>query len=198
MQGRTQRLWTLFLWSLLVGPIALLLHELGHWIVAVTAGFQPVLHAYAVSGVPETAPFGGNPAGVAAVALAGPTVTLLLTVAGYRLWRRDPSCSWALALAFAAPLRFLVNLLFFIGSALVALGLVVRDNPAFDEFLAARALGIPAAALVAIGAVVLPLTWWSIFRRLDEDRWASILSLTAGSTIGIALWLGPVGRLLLP
>ena len=71
MQARTRRLWTLFLWSLMVGPIAVLLHELGHWIVAVTAGFQPVLHAYAVSGVPETGPFGGDPAGVAAVALAG-------------------------------------------------------------------------------------------------------------------------------
>ena len=71
MQARTRRLWTLFRWSLMVGPIAVLLHELGHWIVAVTAGFQPVLHAHAVSGIPETAPFGENPAGVAAGSMIG-------------------------------------------------------------------------------------------------------------------------------
>lgn len=198
MQDRTQAVTTHFLSALVVGPIAVLLHELGHWIVAKAAGFQPVLHAYAVSGVPDAAPFGGNPTGVAAVALAGPMVTLVLTVAGYTLWRRDSSRTWALALAFAAPTRFIINALFLLGSVLVALGVAERSNPSFDEVNAASALGIPAASLAVIGALVLPLIWWSIIRRLDQNRWTTVAALAAGTLIGMVLWLGPVGNSLLP
>jgi hypothetical protein len=181
-----------------MAPVAALLHELGHWIVAKAAGFQPILHAYAVSGLPDAAPFGGNPTGVAAVALAGPAVTLLLTAVGYRLWRQDWSRSWALALAFAAPTRFIINALFLIGSMLVALGVAERSNPNFDEVIAASALGIPAVALAIIGALVLPLAWWSIIRRLNQNRWVDIAFLAAGTVAGMALWLGPVGNSLLP
>ena len=198
MPSRTRVLGTLFLSALVMAPIAALLHELGHWIVAKAAGFQPILHAYAVSGIPDAAPFGGNPTGVAAVALAGPTVTLLLTAVGYMLWRQDSSRSWALALAFAAPTRFIINALFLIGSMLVALGVAERSNPNFDEVIAASALGIPAVSLAIIGALVLPLAWWSIIRRLNQNRWVDIALLAAGTVVGMALWLGPVGNSLLP
>ena len=57
---RIQRLMALFGWAMLLGPLAVLLHELGHWVVGQAAGFQPTLHAYAVSGLPEKPPFGGN------------------------------------------------------------------------------------------------------------------------------------------
>lgn len=195
---RIQKPATLFLYALVMGPLAALTHELGHWIVGKAAGFQPVLHAYAVSGLPEAAPFGGNPLGVAAAALAGPVVTLLLTAAGYALWRQEASRNWALALAFAAPIRFVLNLMYFVGTGLVALGIVERSNPNFDEMTASLALSVPVFPLVGIGALVLPLAWWLIIRRLDEDRWASVASLLAGTLIGMALWLGPIGRSLLP
>jgi len=198
MPSRTRVLGTLFLSALVMAPIAALLHELGHWIVAKAAGFQPILHAYAVSEIPDAAPFGGNPSGVAAVALAGPTVTLLLTAVGYLLWRQDSSRSWALALAFAAPTRFIINALFLLGSMLVVLGVAERSNPNFDEVIAASALGIPAVSLAIIGALVLPLAWWSIIRRLNQNRWVDIALLAAGTVVGMALWLGPVGNSLLP
>jgi len=198
MPSRTRVLGTLFLSALVMAPIAALLHELGHWIVAKAAGFQPILHAYAVSEIPDAAPFGGNPSGVAAVALAGPTVTLLLTAVGYLLWRQDSSRSWALALAFAAPTRFIINALFLLGSMLVVLGVAERSNPNFDEVIAASALGIPAVSLAIIGALVLPLAWWSIIRRLNQNRWVDITFLAAGTVVGMALWLGPVGNSLLP
>ena len=198
MPSRTRVLGTLFVSALVMAPVAALLHELGHWIVAKAAGFQPILHAYAVSGLPDAAPFGGNPTGVAAVALAGPAVTLLLTAVGYRLWRQDSSRSWALALAFAAPTRFIINALFLIGSMLVALGVAERSNPNFDEVAAASALGIPEVSLAIIGALVLPLAWWSIIRRLNQNRWVDIAFLAAGTVAGMALWLGPVGNSLLP
>jgi hypothetical protein len=198
VHSRTRVLGALFLSALVMGPIAALLHELGHWIVAKAAGFQPTLHAYAVSGIPEAAPFGGNPSGVAAVALAGPAVTMLLTAVGYTLWRQDSSRSWTLALAFAAPTRLIINALFLIGSMLVVLGVAERSNPNFDEVTAASALDIPAVSLAIIGALVLPLTWWSIIRRLGQYRWVDITSLAAGTIIGMALWLGPVGDSLLP
>lgn len=198
MQSRTRVMGILFLAALVIAPVAVLLHEVGHWVVAKAVGFQAVLHAYAVSGPPEVAPFGGNPTGVAAVALAGPMVTLLLTALGYTLWRRDSSRKWALALAFAAPTRFIINALFVVGSVLVALGVAERSNPNFDEITAASALGVPAVSLAIIGALVAPLTWWSIIRRLDQSRWACVASLAAGTAVGMTLWLGPVGELVLP
>lgn len=189
---------TLFVLALVLAPLGTLIHEIGHWAVAKAAGFQPVLHAYAVSGIPETAPFGGNPIGVAAAALAGPVVTVLLAAFGYALWRQQSSRAWALALAFSAPVRFFLNLAFLAGSALVALGIAERGNPGFDEMTAARALDVPVLPLVLMGATVLPLTWALIIRRLRGDRWSSVAALSAGTAAGLTLWLGPVGTFLLP
>lgn len=81
---------------------------------------------------------------------------------------------------------------------LVVLGVAERSNPNFDEVTAASALGIPAVSLAIIGALVLPLACWSIIRRLGQYRWVDITSLAAGTIIGMALWLGPVGDSLLP
>lgn len=189
---------TLFVSALVLGPLGVLLHEAGHWAVAKAAGFEPVLHAHAVTGIPETAPFGGNPIGVAAASLAGPLVTVLLTALGYALWRQQGSRAWALALAFSAPVRFLLNLAFLAGSALVALGIAERGDPGFDEMMAARALDVPVLPLVLIGATVLPLTWVLLIRRLRGERWRSVAALSAGTAAGLALWLGPVGAFLLP
>lgn len=196
--GLIRKQLTLFSYALVMGPMAALLHELGHWTVGKAVGFQPILHASAVSGVPEEAPFGGKPLGVALVALAGPAVTFIITTVGYVLWRRRSSRTWALALAFATPVRFVLNLLFFVGSVLVALGIAERGKQNFDEMIASLALGVPVEPVVGIGAVALPLAWSLIIRRLDEDRWTSVGSLLAGTAIGMALWLGPIGRSLLP
>lgn len=195
---RFQRVANLFVWALALAPLTILLHELGHWVVAKASGFEPVLRYSAVSGIPEVPPFGGKPLGVAASALAGPLVSIFLTATGYLLWRRRPSLTWALALAFVAPVRFLINVMFLLVSAFVALGVVPRPSPKFDEMTVALALGLPVLPIVAVGAITLPLAWFLIIRRLGVDRWRSVAPLLAGTVVGIALWVGPVGQMLLP
>ena len=189
---------TLFLFALVLTPLGVVLHEAGHWTAGQAAGFPTVLHAYAVSGIPEAAPFGGNPLGVGIASLAGPAVSVLLTAFGYVIWRQDPSRLWALALAFSAPTRFLVNVFYLLGSVLVAMGIAERGNANFDEMTASRALDMPALPLVLVGAIVLPAAWALIIRGLDTSRWTSIAALAAGTGAGLALWLGPVGTFLLP
>lgn len=193
-----RRFATLFLFALVLTPLGVLLHEAGHWAAGKAAGFQTVLHAYAVTGMPEEAPFGGNPTGVGIAALAGPAISMLLTAFGYASWRHRPSRAWALALAFSAPTRFLVNLFFLLGSALVAMGIAERSNPNFDEMTASRALDVPVLPLAVVGALVLLAAWSLIIRRIEKDRWTSLAALSAGTGGGLILWLGSVGSILLP
>jgi len=88
--------------------------------------------------------------------------------------------------------------MFLLVSAFVALGVVPRPSPKFDEMTVALALGLPVLPIVAVGAITLPLAWFLIIRRLGVDRWRSVAPLLAGTVVGIALWVGPVGQMLLP
>ncbi len=101
-------------------------------------------------------------------------------------------------MAFSARWRFLINVFDLLGSVLVAMGIAERGNANFDEMTASRALDMPALPLALVGAIVLPAAWALIVRGLDTSRWTSIAALAAGTGAGLALWLGPVGTLLLP
>src|SRR5687767_9924151 len=91
-------------WCLLWVPVTILLHELGHWSAAFWLGFpDPVLHYSSIShgDIARWPPWTHG-----VVGLAGPTVTVVITLAacGWLLVRRD--ARWPFALAVSAVSRF--------------------------------------------------------------------------------------------
>lgn len=182
-----------FLLATLLAMPAILLHELGHVAVAQLAGFTPVLHHASVDGIPEAAPWGGNPMGTAAAALAGPLVTGLLLLLA--LWGARRNRAWGLPLLAAAPMRFVINLLFLLQSLLVSLGIFAAAGANFDELTAARALGLPEVPVVAAGALVLVVAWGALLKA--RPGWRNLLALFAGALLGTMLWLGRIGPALI-
>ena len=186
----------LFLLALLLAPIAIVAHEIAHWLVAQSLGLAPQLHFGSVSGIPEAPPFGGTPLAVAAAMLAGPLATAGITAFGIWAYTRT-AAPWSLALAMVTPTRFVANVLFLIQYSFVVTGIAQPSSPNFDEVSAARALGIAEIGLAAIGAALFVLVWcWLLFKV--QPGAVSVLALLIGNIAGTALWLSTIGPLLLP
>jgi hypothetical protein len=172
-------------------PLSVVLHELGHFLIGRVFGIPTELHAASVSGLPETAPFGNSPGGVALASLAGPAITMLLVVLGFAFRTRV----WGLPLLAVALARFFVNLAYMIQQRFVAAGIAAPSNPNFDEIQAARALDLPPQPLAAVGAVLL-LAGLVFLWRFAGPR--GFLVLTSGTIAGMVGWLVLLGPRLLP
>src|SRR3954447_10435895 len=89
--GRTKDDWIgsakLALLSFVIMPLAVLIHELGHFSVAILAGLPAQLHAASVSGGAEL----GRAPGwlVACQTGAGPLASVLMAIGGALLYSRD-------------------------------------------------------------------------------------------------------------
>lgn len=163
------------------------------------AGFPVGLHATHVSGLPDHQPFGGNPAGAAFAAAAGPVATIALTLAGMVAFRRQGRPEWALALAALAPVRLAVGVLYGGLLLLGATGLVTigSNDGGFDEAIAARALGLPAFVAV-VPSLVLPLAIWWCWRVTHGQRRTGLSAIVAGGGAGLFVWVQVLGPTVLP
>jgi hypothetical protein len=174
--------------TLLLAPVTVFLHELGHFLLPLCADLPAQLHPTRVSG---GADFGSaSPAWMIAVqAGLGPTVTMVMSLIAGMLFVRDPRRLWALAFAIAASSRFLVTSAY-LGTRLVILllGQTFGGNPNFDEYNVARALGIPGEIPAAAATLFLfGLLFW-LFRRVEKGRRLIYFLATAAGTVagGIA------------
>ena len=183
--------WAHFLWCVALAPIAILLHELSHQVVGVAVGFPAQLHFASVSGIPEAAPFGGNPVSVALASLAGPAMSMSLMAIGAHFSKRP----WGLPLVAVNVPRFVVNVVFLVQQALVVAGVFKAGESRFDEATAANALGWSAVALGSVGALFFffGLVW--LWRRA---KGAGFIALALGTASGAFIWLQLLGPLLLP
>jgi hypothetical protein len=200
-QGTTvawpRRLAPWLVWSLVFAPIGIVLHEVGHLLVAQAIGFpNPTLHFSGVdpgesAGLPSTA--------VGWVALAGPLVSAGLALIGCAWMRWRAADAWAAALAIAAVSRFAVALPYTIASAVVRVLGVRLAPPEFDEYKVGAALGWSGDALLAVTSLfLLAVLWWVHRATRRDDRRVVWAGLVIGTVAGWAVWMKGLGPWLLP
>jgi hypothetical protein len=184
-------------WCVLLVPLTIVAHELGHYAVARLLGFpNPTLHYSAVNP--------GDVSGKAAslsgvVGLAGPAVTAILALfaCGW-IFARGPA-HWAFALAISAASRFVVSVPYTVGSFVARLLGGTAGAPAFDEYKAGTALGWSGDALLASSAIILVGVLLFIGRKLPRgERSVAWPGLLVGTVLGWALWMLLLGPVLLP
>jgi hypothetical protein len=172
------------------------LHELGHWSAAVWLGFpDPVLHYSSISHG-DIASWPSWAHGV--VGLAGPTVTVIITLlaCSWTVLRRD--ARWAFALSVSAASRFAVGVPYTAVNAVVLLTGGRLHPPAFDEYKAATALGWSGDAVLAFTSVFLIATLtWVAMRLPHGERAAAWAGLLGGTALGWVLWMSVLGPVLL-
>ena len=179
----------LFLLALLLTPVTILIHELGHFAVPLIFDLPVQLHPTTVSG--GARPGSGNPAWmVAAQAGGGPLLTVVMGLVGGWLFVREGRQLWAFAFAAAAVSRLLVTTGYLAVRLLFAVqGRRFNGTPNFDEHNIARALGFSPviASIVATGFLALLLFW--LFRRVERgSRLLFAFTLTLAIGIGNVAW----------
>ncbi len=184
-------------WCLPMVPLTILLHELGHLVAAAALGFPDIaLHFSSVS----HGDVADRPAwAAAAVGFAGPMVTVVMTLFAVGWITLRTKARWAFALAIASASRFAVGVPYTAASLIVSLSGRRLAAPAFDEHKAATAVGWSGDAVLASTAVFLIATLvWIAYELPRGERSAAWPGLIAGTGVGWALWMGVVGRVLLP
>jgi hypothetical protein len=195
----------------LSGPIGIILHELGHYVGAVTAGFPDAKLSYASVSYRNAELFwqtlaSGDRAAAAAIyplrdagimAAAGPAVTALLILAS--VWILTVSRTTNAMAAFCAGLALMAGVRSLTGVYYI---LQVRPNypgarPFFDEINAARAFDIPVDWIVWPSAALVALAWIMVVPRLTPDRWTKLAAAVAGPILGILIY-AQVGPFILP
>jgi hypothetical protein len=195
MDGRGDDRWRaaarLGLLTLLLTPVTILLHELGHFALPLLADLPAQLHPTRVSG--GASPGTSAPSWmIATQAGLGPAATVLMSLIAGALFRRDRRQLWALAFAVAAASRFLVTT-FYLGLRLVvlALGLPHSGKPNFDEYNLARALGFPSEIAAAIATLFLFGVLFWLMRQVEKGRrLIYFVAMAAGIVAGNIAWAG--------
>jgi hypothetical protein len=188
-------------------PAVVLLHELGHYLAARSLGFSAVRLRYMSVSVPELELYWSRFTEPDALAASGPLVwpavlpiaagvaatylTLLLCCLLVARGHTHPLIVWV---GLAAPLRFYLS----VGT--VRAWLAGQEIPltAEDESRLAAAFGVPHGALVAIGIVVSVAASVWLLHRVPERSRVVVPYGTIGLVLGMLLYGGLVGPLLLP
>lgn len=183
-----------FLAAALSAPVAIVLHELGHFVVAHAFGFPDVVLRFA--SISDGAAEAGAPEWQQALkAGAGPLVTLVIVgLCCYLSWRRGPH-PWVAAPAFAAGFR----------SAVVGLsyGVARMRYPGMegnmDELNFARGLGLSQDVVMALSTLLIMAAWGFLILRIPRTvRAKALLATAAGTGVGLALYIPWLGPMLLP
>ena len=201
-------------WAAVVGgmvgfPIAVVLHEFGHFVAFAAFGFpDPVLHyasadwdddqfdALMDAGDVEAAWAIAQPWQEAVGAAAGPFVSYLLIIACVLAVRRfgPGPLSVVFAIGLVTPFRWTwpLPILF-----LIFRGARVSGGP--DEIEIAALTGIPQWPLIVISLASLVLGYWFIVTALPRGKRLRIVIPTfVGAVLGGVLWVGWLGPLVLP
>jgi hypothetical protein len=184
-------------WCVLLAPLTIVMHELGHYAAALWAGSpNPVLH-YSWTDPGQLPGKGTSIDGV--IGLAGPAVTVILALfACAWILARGPA-RWAFALAVCAVSRFLVAVPYTLINIVARLAGRRLGAPAFDEHKAGTALGLSGDALLASTVIVLICVLVFVERKLPSgQRSVAWSGLVIGTVMGWVCWMLVAGPALLP
>ncbi|HEX7330396.1 MAG TPA: hypothetical protein VF290_02790 [Pyrinomonadaceae bacterium] len=193
--------------SVIAVPLAVLLHELGHFLAYRALGFQGVALHYssATHSVEKTfwqLVYRGNVDAAASMlplwkvglaTAAGILLTCAVTFACVFAARKSPH-PLLIALGIFAPVRFL--------SGLPTIPVVLSGKPVragTDEAHLAVLTGIPVLLLIVAGLTILVLAWIWLIRRIPKDHWwLSLGSMASGLALGIFVYFWLIGPRWLP
>ena len=184
-------------WCVFFVPLTIVLHELGHYSAALLAGSpNPVLH-YSWTSPGDLAGKDGSIDG--AIGLAGPAITVILSVfACAWIVLRSPA-RWAFALAVSAASRFVVAVPYTVINTLARLTGASLSPPAFDEYKAGIALGWSGDVLLASTVIVLAAVLLCVGLNLPRgERSTAWPGLVIGTILGWVCWMMLLGPALLP
>ena len=182
--------------ALLAAPLAIVLHELGHFTLAKAFGFPNV--SFHFSSVSDGADAAGYPLWQQGLkALAGPAVTLALVLGFTAAARRYGPGPLTVGPAFAAGVRA-----FILGGAYLLVRVLHPERVAqgnFDELNAARRLGLSADLVMAVSVLTIVAAWIYLVRLLPKAIRLRALGVTAaGTVVGVVLWVSVIGPIVLP
>jgi hypothetical protein len=193
------------------GPVGILLHEFGHYGIAVISGVPQARLSFASASYQNSEEFwqilaNGDRVTAASIysihlagwiSAAGPAVTafLIATSVGL-LYATKPANAIA---AFLSGLALMAGVRSFTGIYYV---LYVRPNypgarPFFDEINIARAFDVPVDWIVWPSTALVILAWTIVVPRLTPDRGWKLAATVAGPILGILIW-AQVGPFILP
>ena len=175
--------------ALVLTPLTIMLHELGHFSVGVASGLPVQLHPGSVSGGADAA--SGSPAWLQALQSgAGPAVTVAMSLAATIAFRRRPRRLWLLAFAAAAASRLFVSTTYLVmRGVLLVLGRPFQGTPNFDEYTTAKALGLLPEGAAALATVLAIAVFWALFAKVERGRrMPYFLALAAGIVTANFVW----------
>jgi hypothetical protein len=193
------------------GPVGILLHELGHYTVAVVSGFPDAKLSFASVSYRDGERFwqtlaGGDRPAAASIyplqraglmAAAGPAVTALLIVSSVLILATRTVTD--VVGGFLAGLALIAGVRSFTGVYYV---LFVRPKypdarPFFDEINISRAFDIPVDWIAWSSSALVVFAWIIVIPKLTPNRWLKIPAAVVGPVLGILLW-SQIGPFILP
>jgi hypothetical protein len=195
----------------LSGPAGIILHELGHYTVALASGFPESRMSFASASYKNSQKFWQTLASgkrdsaatiyplplAGLVAAAGPVVTAILIVlsVGILIFAKPPN----FLAAFLAGLALIAGVRSFTGIYYI---FAVRPQypnarPFFDEINIARAYNVPVDWIAWPSLILIIIAWILVVPRLTPDRWLKLPAAIVGPIIGIFLW-AQIGPFILP
>jgi len=195
----------------MAGPVGIVLHELGHFVVAIACGFPETRFSFASVSYQKSQIFWqtlaeGKRESAAAiyplhlagfVADAGPAVTAFLILVSTSILYFAKINHFLSA--FLAGLALMAGVRSFTGVYYI---LAVRPaypnaRPFFDEINIARAFDISVDWIVWPSVLLVLVAWIVVVPKLVPQLWLKLPAVIAGPIIGIFIW-AQIGPFVLP
>ena len=194
LQSKPEPWWKWVVAGVISVPVTIVFHELAHALMGVLLGHPNVqLHFASVS---SDAKLVGAPLWQQGlVAGAGPFASALIVLVCWLRARQKEVGPTVTAVALFAPFKYLIGIAFLFS--------ILRGQDVsganFDEHTFATILGIPTVLVVLIGLSVFASTWYWFLKQIPPNfKLKVFLGLLIGFAVGLGLYMGIVGPMILP